>query len=308
MFVEVINGFLGSGKTTLLQNLLRQSNPVEKTVVLVNEFGEVGIDGDLLSGRGADVVELSNGCICCTLKADLRNQVQAIAEELQPDRLYIEPTGVATIKNLMSILGSLTLEKYIDDIRITLVVDAAQFNDILMQNRGYVETQIQTAHIVIINKCDKVDEERLIAIRTVIMGINGSAKLLAATYGQISIQDFNVTENTRTEKEQGADISGHVHETALKNFEQFSISSDRFFKIDQLRDLFKQLKSSKFGFIDRAKGIFRLSQYQWVRLDMASGDINEFTEDKKFDKSKIVIIGTEIKSESLRKSFEDCWM
>lgn len=113
MRVDVVNGFLGSGKTTLIKNILLECPGREKIAVLVNEFGETGIDGELLGDSGAEVVELANGCICCTLKADMKSQIAYIAGRYKPQRLIIEPTGIATIGNVLGVLKSLSLAEHI---------------------------------------------------------------------------------------------------------------------------------------------------------------------------------------------------
>ena len=92
--VILISGFLGSGKTTLLKRILAWDDDLSGTVVLVNEFGDVGIDGSLLKDSGSDVVELTSGCICCTLGADLRQSLHNIMERFIPSRILIEASGV----------------------------------------------------------------------------------------------------------------------------------------------------------------------------------------------------------------------
>ncbi len=305
MYVDVINGLLGAGKTTFLLNLLKEKAKAEKVAVLVNEFGQIGIDGDLLSGQGADVVELPNGCICCTLNADLRNQIRIIAETYQPDRLFIEPTGIATIKNLMAILRSLSLEKYIDDIKIFVVLDASTFWEIYQQNRGFVETQIQMAEVILINKCDKVAYEEVAQIKSIIRGINKSAELMLTAFGRSYYSETDSLENfTYTLPETHFDTQPNT-ESALKKFEQFSTTTKRRFDLAKLRNLFSQIKNGQLGNVDRAKGIF-WADGKWVRIDLASHEINEIPMDRSFSSSKIIVIGTNLERDALKEEFKKC--
>ncbi len=299
MHIDVINGLLGAGKTTFLLNLLNQMPGNEKVAVLVNEFGEIGIDGDLLDGQGADVVELPNGCICCTLTADLRNQIRTIAETYRPDRLLIEPTGVATIKNLMGILRSLSLEKYIDDIRIILIVDAGMFQEILSQNRGFVEAQLEMAQVIVINKCDKVSSDEIERIQEVIRRVNNSGQIISTTFGRV----LNSVITTRKVAVRKSFV--HEHELPLKKYEQFGRISNGVFDIEKLRALFDQIKDRRFGPVDRAKGIFRLPD-KWVRFDLAAHEINEVLTDREFKSSKIMVIGTQLQKNLLEDEFTDC--
>ncbi|MHB9093411.1 MAG: CobW family GTP-binding protein [Eubacteriales bacterium] len=319
MLIEVINGLLGAGKTTFLLNLLEQKTGDEKFAVLVNEFGEIGIDGDLLGDQGADVVELPNGCICCTLTSDLRNQIKSIAETYHPDRLLIEPTGVATIKNLMNILRSLSLEKYIDDIRIIVVIDASMFRELLAQNRGFVETQIEMAEVIVINKCDKVDQQEIGKLLDIIKNVNNSGQVLLTSFGRILDTGITIEEALVQKAGHGQDDhrhhhddhhdhdgDGHNHELPLKKYEQFSGTSTGVFDEGKLRDLFSKIKNEHFGPVDRAKGLFLVSGDRWVRFDLASRDVNEVPLDRVFRSSKIMVIGTELQKRSLKAEFRKC--
>ena len=93
--VIVIAGFLGAGKTTLLKKILSWEDHLAETVVVVNEFGDVGIDGSLLKDAGSEVVELPGGCICCSMKTDLLMMLRRIRDQFNPKRIFIEATGVA---------------------------------------------------------------------------------------------------------------------------------------------------------------------------------------------------------------------
>lgn len=303
MQVDVINGLLGAGKTTFLLNLLDQKGPDEKIAVLVNEFGEIGIDGDLLGGQGADVVELPNGCICCTLNADLKNQIRFIAETYQPDRLYIEPTGVATIKNLMGILKSLSLEKYIDELRTFVILDAGSFWEIMGQNRGFVETQIEMADIVVLNKCDKIDAGEVDKITSLIKRVNPSGEIACTSYGR----GWDGTTGTKTvQGSAGTEPTGIKEpEAPLKQFQQFSTSSNGTFDLNKLSQFFDNLKDNQFGMVDRAKGIF-YTDNGWVRIDLASHEISISVLGRDFATSKIIIIGTMLQKEKLRNEFKKC--
>ena len=302
MKIDVINGLLGSGKTTYMLNLLEQKDPGEKTVVLVNEFGEIGIDGDILSGHGASVVELPNGCICCTLTADLRTQVKEIAENFEPDRLLIEPTGIATIKNLLGILNSLSLEKYIEDIRVTLVIDAANLREIVAQNRAFVENQLKAAHVIAVNKCDRVDAGEISWITGFIRSINTAAGILLTIHGRVTSRETTQTGDLIKEEL----FFPGVSEVPLKRYEQFSTSAGGIFDLEKLRDLFRKINHSTFGLVDRAKGVFRVAGDDWVRLDLASREVAESDVKKGLVFSKIIVIGTDLRKDLLKEEFGRC--
>ena len=102
--VLLLSGFLGAGKTTLLKRILSWQRDLSNTVVLLNEFGDAGIDGALLEASGSGVVELTSGCICCTLSADLKQSLRDILDRFDPRRIFIESTGVADPTAIISAL------------------------------------------------------------------------------------------------------------------------------------------------------------------------------------------------------------
>ncbi|MGD9073513.1 MAG: GTP-binding protein, partial [Desulfobacterales bacterium] len=160
MIVDIVFGFLGAGKTTFITRVLKAWGSKEKTVVLVNEFGEVGIDGELLAAQGGNVVEMPSGCICCTLQADFRSQLLDISRKIGPERVIIEPTGVATIAQVRSIIEAQLFEDTIREINDILISDATGFMGLYKANRHFVESQVENADVVLLNKCDKVDKTK----------------------------------------------------------------------------------------------------------------------------------------------------
>ncbi len=132
--VTILTGFLGAGKTTLLNHILSNQQGV-KTAVLVNEFGEIGIDNDLIIATGEDMVELSNGCICCSINGELLEAVYRILERPEPvDYLVVETTGLADpLPVAMTFLGSDLRDQTRLDSIITLI-DAENFSDEILRH------------------------------------------------------------------------------------------------------------------------------------------------------------------------------
>jgi G3E family GTPase len=156
--VTLVAGFLGSGKTTLLKHILSWQEDLSDTVVIVNEFGEIGIDGALLRGAGSDVIELNSGCICCTLTADLLYCLDDIREKFKPRRILIESSGVA---DPASVIAALTHSKLIDHMeleKIITVLDADLWQ--YRENFGNLFlSQLHTADMILLNKIDMVEPD-----------------------------------------------------------------------------------------------------------------------------------------------------
>jgi G3E family GTPase len=151
--VILIAGFLGAGKTTLLKRILTWETDLSDTVVVVNEFGEVGIDGDLLKTAGSDVVELTSGCICCTLSADLVQSLTTVQQRFHPRRVFIEASGVADPSAVIQALSAPQLTKLMRLHKVVTVLDA-DFWEGRESFGPLFYNQLEMAHLILLNKVD----------------------------------------------------------------------------------------------------------------------------------------------------------
>ncbi|AHB88877.1 GTP-dependent nickel-binding protein YjiA [Thermosynechococcus sp. NK55a] len=184
--VTIITGFLGSGKTTLLNHILTNQEGL-KTAVLVNEFGEIGIDNQLLVSQDEGMVELSNGCICCTINNDLVNAVYRVLE--RPDKvdyLVVETTGLADpLPVALTFLGTDLRDLTRLDSIIT-VVDAENFSLDLF-NSSAAQSQIAYGDIILLNKADLVTEERLQELERRIHEMREGARIIRTVKAQVPL-------------------------------------------------------------------------------------------------------------------------
>ncbi len=320
MIVDIIFGFLGSGKTTFITRILNEWGRKEKVVVLVNEFGDVGVDGELLKERGGNVVEMPSGCICCTLQADFRKQLMEIMDTLDPQRIIIEPTGVATIGQIRSIVEGQAFEDVIDIIHNVLVVDAAGFMGLYKANRHFVESQVKSAHVVLLNKIDRVDKRMRMVIRDAISSINPETTVLMTEYGSLDWGQYSMALSSSLEVKTAPShespelvdhethelrlASGHREADAL-GYESFGcVYEDISFNQEALEKLFQELSAHTMGDIVRAKGIFQVGE-RWVLIELASEAVS-FQPIQKSDRSKVSIIGKGLNRELLGSALEDC--
>ncbi len=184
--VTIITGFLGSGKTTLLNHILTNQEGL-KTAVLVNEFGEIGIDNELIVTTGEDMVELNNGCVCCTINNDLVEAVYKVLErQEQLDYLVVETTGLADpLPVALTFLGTELRDLTRLDSIVT-VVDAANYSLDLFNSEA-AHSQIAYGDIILLNKADLVDEADLDALEVKIRDIKEGARILRTTRSQVPI-------------------------------------------------------------------------------------------------------------------------
>jgi G3E family GTPase len=182
MRVNLLFGFLGSGKTTLVRRLLAERGRTVKTAVIVNEFGEVGVDGDILRGNNVDIVELNSGCLCCTLRGSLMLAVEELRSKAHVERVIVEATGVAQPGELTETLTDSSLKLQIDIGPLVTVVDAAKFPKLITMLGEFYVAQIENADIIVVNKADLVTAEQLEEVGREIRDINAHADILFAEH------------------------------------------------------------------------------------------------------------------------------
>jgi G3E family GTPase len=211
--VTILTGFLGAGKTTLLNHILTNQQGV-KTAVLVNEFGEIGIDNDLIVATGDDMVELSNGCICCTINGELLEAVYRLLERPEKlDYLVVETTGLADpLPVAMTFLGSDLRDLTRLDSIITLV-DAENFSEELLQGE-VARAQIVYGDMLLLNKCDLVSEERLQQLESQLREIKTDARILRCVKGDVPLPlllSVGLFESDRVAEQQQHEDCDHDH-------------------------------------------------------------------------------------------------
>ncbi|MCU0568141.1 MAG: GTP-binding protein [Oculatellaceae cyanobacterium Prado106] len=211
--VTIITGFLGSGKTTLLNHILTNQEGL-KTAVLVNEFGEIGIDNELLVSLGDsndNMVELSNGCICCTINNDLMDAVYRVLERQDKiDYLVVETTGLADpLPVALTFLGTELRDLTRLDSIVTLV-DAENYSLDLFNSEA-AHNQILYGDIILLNKTDLVDEADLDALELKIRDIKDGARILRTTQSQVPLPLVLSVGLFESDKYFAPEKSGHDH-------------------------------------------------------------------------------------------------
>jgi len=341
--VTIITGFLGSGKTTLLNHILTNQDGI-KTAVLVNEFGEIGIDNELIVSTDENMVELNNGCICCTINEDLVNAVYKIMErEDKIDYLVVETTGLADpLPVALTFLGTELRDMTRLDSIITMV-DCANFSLDLFNSEAAL-SQIQYGDVIVLNKTDLVDEADVDALEVRVRDLKSDARILRTQKSQVSLplilsvglfesdkyyeqvesdkhehhdheshdHDHHDHHDHEAHKHDSHDRHGHDHEHHdhshhLENdgFTSISFQFDRPLNIRKFQYfLDNQLSESIF----RAKGILWFDESPQRHIFHLSG--KRFTlEDEEWrgeKKNQLVLIGQNLDEPMLREQIENC--
>ncbi len=330
MPVTIISGFLGSGKTTLLNHVLKNQVNL-KTAVLVNEFGEIGIDNELIIKTSEDIIELNNGCICCTINETLLNTVSKILERPEKiDYLIVETTGLADpLPVAMTFAGSDLREKVRLDSIITLI-DADNY-DFDLKNSSVAYSQILYGDILLLNKCDLVTDAKLNKIEQHINNIKTEPRILRSINSEVALQTimsvglfetdtFQFKENMKN-NEGSHDHSSHSHDHSSHSHDHSSHSHDLVNNIEgftsvsfetsepfSLRKFQNFLDNEISQNIFRAKGILWFVESERKHIFHLSGkrfSLDDY--DWESEKSnKIVLIGKNLDHQTIKNQLDFC--
>ena len=187
MDMLVVSGFLGSGKTTMILATIGKyiEATKKKVVIIVNDFGKIGIDGAVMKKYGLDVQDMPSGCICCTLGTDFLETVNTVASNFKPDLILVEPTGIADPANIIETMKMYRGPK-VDPIRIFVVVDAVRFPLILKALTVPLKNQLKAADLIVINKIDESGPEAVQVVKSSLdeLGIRKRTITVSAVTGE----------------------------------------------------------------------------------------------------------------------------
>ena len=336
--VTIISGFLGSGKTTLLNHILKNQIGI-KTAVLVNEFGEIGIDNDLIIQGSQDMIELNNGCICCTINGELLNTVNKVLERSEKiDYLIVETTGLADpLPVAMTFAAGDLREKVRLDSIITLV-DAENY-DFNVKSPSVAYSQIIYGDILLLNKCDLVSEEQLDKLERHIHELKKEPRILRSINSEVELQTilsiglfetdkFKFKEDTNKYSNESHNNSSHSNDHSSRSHDHSSHSHDHSSHSHDLVNNIEGFTSISFEtsepfslrkfqyFLDnqisqnvfRAKGILWFVESEKKHIFHLSGkrfslDDSEWGKERS---NKIVLIGKNLDHKTIKNQLDLC--
>ncbi len=159
--IDVFSGFLGAGKTTLIKKLLKEVLDGSRTVLIENEFGEIGIDGGFLKEAGIEIKEMNSGCICCSLVGDFGASLKEVIETYGPDRILIEPSGVGKLSDVLKAVENVAADLDVQVNSAVAVVDASKAKMYIKNFGEFFINQIEYAGTILLSRTDKVSPEKL---------------------------------------------------------------------------------------------------------------------------------------------------
>ncbi len=308
--VTILTGFLGAGKTTLLNYILKQQHGY-RFAIIVNEIGEIGIDGQLVENAQEEVVQMNNGCLCCTVRKDLVKSVQALLKRGGFDYLLIETTGIADPGPVaQTFLNIPQLQQYVQLDSIITVVDSEQIG----KQMAEVETareQIAMADFILLNKTDLADEARLCELEKQIAALNPHAQTFRTNQSQVNLKEvldmaaFDVDRKLAVDPK-FLDELNHRHHHEIQSC---AFTFEKPFSLERFETFVGDL--SEKAKIFRSKGFVSLAGNP--RRALFHGVNNRFTifwdrlwEKEEARTSQFVFIGKNLDPEAIRAGLERC--
>jgi G3E family GTPase len=334
--VTVLTGYLGAGKTTLLNRILSEPHG-KKYAVVVNEFGEIGIDNDLVVGADEEVFEMNNGCVCCTVRGDLVRILDGLMRRKGKfDAIIVETTGLADpapVAQTFFVDENVGRKTRLD--AVVTVADAKWLKDRL-KDAPEAKNQIAFADVILINKTDLVSPAELDEVEARIRGINRYAKVHKTERAQVPLDEvlsrnaFDLERILQIEPEflEGDDGHDHGHDHGdghdhghhrhggLKHYhdeemQSISLKSDKPLDSDKFFPWVQDLVQQEGPNILRSKGILSFKNdderfvFQGVHM-ILDGDHQRPWQDGEPRQSRIVFIGRNLPEEKIRQGFESC--
>jgi G3E family GTPase len=188
--VDVISGFLGAGKTTFIKKMVEEAFQGEKIVLIENEFGEVGIDGGFLKDAGIEISEMNSGCICCTMVGDFDRNLKQVAEQFDPDRIIVEPSGVGKLSDVATSVQNVAKDKPMEINALVTVVNAVKAIKQMKAFGEFFNNQIEFANTVVLSRTQSVDDAKLEEVVNAIREKNADAAIITTPWDELEAEQI----------------------------------------------------------------------------------------------------------------------
>jgi G3E family GTPase len=306
--VSVLTGFLGAGKTTLLNYILKEQTNY-RFGVIINEVGEIGIDGKLVETQAEDVVEMSNGCICCTVRKDLVKGIQKLLKKENLDYVLIETTGVADPGPVaQTFLNIPQLQQFARLDSIITVVDAEHL-ETQLREAEVAREQIALADFILLNKVDLISPQKLGTVERSILELNPHARIFRTEHSRLNLDELLDVNAFDLDRRLVADpkFLDELNEKYHSDISSFSFRFDRPFAIERLEAELQELSEKS--------RVYRSKGFLWIegtpRRAVFHGVNNRFTlywdrlwEREESRSSQLVFIGKNLDRSQIEETLE----
>ena len=292
MKILLVSGFLGAGKTTFIKEMAKNINL--EFVVLENEYADIGIDGDFLDEKNLNVWEMSEGCICCSMKGDFKSSIKRIYSEINPEYLIIEPTGVGMLSSIVENIREID-NNDIEILNPLTLIDVTSFNEYLETFNNFFIDNLKNTGKVILTKLENYNPFDIENIKDEILKINSDLEIITNDYRTFPKEWFGEILNKNIDNkiiDKNFSLKTHI------NLRTFSKENVNLKTMDELGLLLNRLVNGDFGKIYRAKGIVKIDGY-WGKFNLVykNFEMEPVTDAKG---TKIVIIGNNLDVDNLK--------
>jgi len=292
MKILLVSGFLGAGKTTFIKEMAKNINL--EFVVLENEYADIGIDGDFLDEKNLNVWEMSEGCICCSMKGDFKSSIKRIYSEINPEYLIIEPTGVGMLSSIVENIREID-NNDIEILNPLTLIDVTSFNEYLETFNNFFIDNLKNTGKVILTKLENYNPFDIENIKDEILKINSDLEIITNDYRTFPKEWFGEILNKNIDNkiiDKNFSLKTHI------NLRTFSKENVNLKTMDELGLLLNRLINGDFGKIYRAKGIVKIDGY-WGKFNLVykNFEMEPVTDAKG---TKIVIIGNNLDVDNLK--------
>lgn len=297
MKILIVSGFLGAGKTTFIKALAKRSG--RDFVILENEYGQAGVDGALLEAPadgGMNVWELTEGCICCSMKADFAASVLTIANSLDPEYLVVEPTGVGMLSSIIANLQQIEYER-IALLRPLTILDGNSYQRYSKEFSALYRDQIEAAGLILFSKMEQADESERESLRDTILALNPKAQIVSAHYSGMGEEWWRGILSTLYDGSSVTPVASGAPQSP--DLENIGFSAASLLTENHLIVLLEDVVRGEYGDICRAKGFLRAGSSH-LRFDVADGRYS-ITEMEGSEECRVVFIGRDLARQRLRR-------
>ncbi len=292
MKILLVSGFLGAGKTTFIKELAKNINL--EFVVLENEYADIGVDKDFLNEKNLNVWEMSEGCICCSMKGDFKSSIKKIYSEINPEYLVVEPTGVGMLSSIIENIRDIN-NNDIEILSPITLIDITSFSEYLETFNNFFTDNLKNTGKVILTKLENSNHFEIENIKNEILKINNNLEIITDDYRNFQKEWFGEILNKSIDNkiiDKNFSLKTHI------NLRTFSKENVNLKTMDELGLLLNRLVNGDFGKIYRAKGIVKIDGY-WGKFNLVYKNFEmEPISDAKT--TKIVIIGNNLDIENLK--------
>ena len=340
--IDIISGFLGAGKTTLIKKLLKEALAGTQTVLIENEFGEIGIDGGFLKDAGIEIKEMNSGCICCSLVGDFGTSLKEVLNTYHPDRILIEPSGVGKLSDVMKAVQNAGLGTEVELNSAVAVVDASKCKMYIKNFGEFFINQIEHAGTIILSRTDVASEEKVKQAVELIREHNEKATIITTPLAQLEGKEILATiegakdleaelmeqvkamhdehehhhhhDEDEDEHEHHHehdenctcgchDHDHHHHHHADEIFTSWGFETPATYTTEEVEGFLKELDNEeKYGIVLRAKGMIPAADGTWIYFDYVPEESN-VRAGKPDVTGKICVIGSKLKEAELENLF-----